>query len=378
MYLDEEIFTDIVPSNTLLEPLVNRKSHKSDSNTHRSTRVYDWQEFLSIKPRTITRYSKNIAPDTTDYTDYFLSLGATLLPDGSIDKSTMITTITDDQRHHGIISKKANKRVQVVIDWMVLLAKEKVLQNPDTKSYYSWKLNFVTLTLPSKQIHGDKVIIKECLQPFLDWCRKSKGVKSYFWRAETQANGNIHFHICTDVFLPWLELKVKWNHFVNKLGYTDRFAAKWNHRTPNSTDVHSLRKVKNVASYLSKYCGKNSKGVIIQLSKAKYYSKGFPMLLLSEKWNFPKNNSKFYRQCYCKLWGCSQNLSKLKSCITKENPSLAAELMDFEKKFPNRVILHDYSKTYLLDCLDLKAFGYHSIRNVLVAHVINIFKESPN
>ncbi len=373
MYIDEEEFKDTDTANTYVTPLVYRKPQKSASKIGRGQRSYDWKEMLSISPRMITRYSRNFAPDTLDYTDYFVGLGATVLPDGTIDKSTIVRQLTEDKSHHGIISKKVNRRVNLVIDWMVLLSTVKDIKDKDGNYLYSFKLNFVTLTLPSKQVHGDKQIVDKCIQPFLDWCRRSKKVKYYFWRAETQANGNIHFHICTDVFLPWLELKVKWNSIVNKLGYVDRFAEKWNHRTPNSTDVHSLKQVKNVARYLAKYCGKNSKGVVIQLSKAKYYREGFPFLLLATKWYTPPQKAKFFRQVYCRLWACSENLSKLKNCQTMDNAALSSELLHFEKHYPHRVFTHDYSKSYMIDCTELKGFNYVEIRKVLVQHVMQIF-----
>lgn len=111
---------------------------------------------------------------------------------------------------------------------------------------------FVTVTLSSRQIHCDKTIKRECLNHFLIYLKRNYGVVNYIWKAELQDNGNIHYHILTDKYIPWQELRDLWNSAQNRLGYVDMFQ----HDNPNSTDIHSLRKVKNVMSYVAKYMTK--------------------------------------------------------------------------------------------------------------------------
>ncbi|MFC0181479.1 hypothetical protein SAMN04515674_104256 [Pseudarcicella hirudinis] len=98
---------------------------------------------------------------------------------------------------------------------------------------------FITLTLPSKQLHHDNFIKNECLDPFIEWLksdreyitRKGKGkgllqgcnVKVYLWRAETQKNGQLHFHIIVDRWIDKDQIRWRWNQIVNRLGYVDRF-----------------------------------------------------------------------------------------------------------------------------------------------------------
>ena len=60
-----------------------------------------------------------------------------------------------DTRSHGLMSYKANKRVRLAIDWMIFLAREKPLYSKEKKSNFTFKLNFITLTLSSKQKHSD-------------------------------------------------------------------------------------------------------------------------------------------------------------------------------------------------------------------------------
>lgn len=89
---------------------------------------------------------------------------------------------------------------------------------------------FLTLTLPAKQIHCDNEIKKECFLRFIEWLTTSKdksgsgwNVKNYIWVAETQKNGNIHFHLIIDRALPREAINRKWNQFLERLGYVTRF-----------------------------------------------------------------------------------------------------------------------------------------------------------
>lgn len=111
---------------------------------------------------------------------------------------------------------------------------------------------FLTLTLSSRQVHCDKTIKREVLNHFLIYLKRHYGVANFIWKAELQENGNIHYHIITDQYIPHEELRELWNTAQNRLSYVDMFA----HDNPNSTDIHSLRRVKNVMAYVGKYMSK--------------------------------------------------------------------------------------------------------------------------
>jgi hypothetical protein len=186
-------------------------------------------------------------------------------------------------------------------------------------------LNFITLTLSSQQIHSDHEIKHLLLEPFLLTCRRKWNVNYYIWRAEKQENGSLHFHICTNRFIPWNELRNAWNAHQQSLGYITRYrenqklwhregfkyraelspkrdrAAQlkaykdgllhdWNN--PNSTDVHSLRHVHNVKAYFVKYLTKQEQSANID----------------------------------GRLWGCSYNLSNIKGARTFAEGSAGDEI----------------------------------------------------
>jgi hypothetical protein len=227
------------------------------------------------------------------------------------------------------ISAKARRRINLSIDWLLALAESKTIKFicPITGQLKrtTFKINFVTLTLPSAQAIdaskyfelpkaqreyftyseiatkktwiSDLTVKNKLLNQFLIELRnylKSQGedLKFYFWRSEAQKNGNIHFHLTTDKFIPWEWQRNIWNRITNKAGFVDRYQAqqkeffkngfkarpelfeKWplekqlkaykdgllcDWTNPNSTDVHSVRNIKNVGAYLAKYCTKAEK-----------------------------------------------------------------------------------------------------------------------
>lgn len=163
----------------------------------------------------------------------------------------------EDNEHNGIVSKKAQIKIEDAVSWLVCRAKNKRVFNQSTGKHFTFKVNFITLTLPSKQVHTDAEIKDKCLQPFLNWLRK-KGCQNYLWRAEAQpTTGNIHFHLTTDFYLHYDTLRAAWNRYVNNLQYVNEFSKKFGHANPNSTDIHAVKHIKKLAGYLSKYLSKS-------------------------------------------------------------------------------------------------------------------------
>jgi len=196
----------------------------------------------------------------------------------------------EDNETNGIISKKAASNIHKVVTWFTALAKEK--QSEYEKRMLHYKLTFVTLTLPSKQVHSDEFIKRNCLNRFLIQAKRDYNLHNYFWRAEAQENGNIHFHILIDKFIHYEKLRLLWNSILNDYGYIEQYRNKMkeffkhgfilsnnihdkrtpeqqlkayekgkeeNFSNPNSTDIHAIKEMKNVTAYISKYCSKNNK-----------------------------------------------------------------------------------------------------------------------
>jgi len=152
---------------------------------------------------------------------------------------------------------------------------------------YNYRASFITLTLPSTQLHSD-VEIKQCLNYFFNNLRSSMGVSNYVWKAELQQSSNIHFHIVLDKYCSYQSLRYYWNKSIERLGYVSNYSLKFSSMTllqyakhrdskvelvkaayikgvksnwssPNTVTVNSLNSSKQLAFYLSKYMTKDFK-----------------------------------------------------------------------------------------------------------------------
>ena len=165
--------------------------------------------------------------------------------------------VTKLKTYSGLITKGSAKRLRKSINVLISLSEWKEATNFMTDEIFQFKINFITLTLPSPQGQISDLQLKQyCLKPWLKyWRRKTNGM-SYVWRAERQKNGNLHFHICSDRYIYYKDLRDTWNKQLNKYHFINDFATKHGHRDPNSTDVHSVNKIDDLAGYLVKYMAK--------------------------------------------------------------------------------------------------------------------------
>lgn len=220
------------------------------------------------------------------------------------------------ERHtaDGLISHKAQRRLCQSVDWLLYLSKPKKLYPKREKCGLQFRLNFITLSLSSDQVHDDNTIKRDLLQPFLDTLRKTWNCKHYLWRAESQRNGRIHFHLVTDQYIAWWKIRNRWNAIQNRLGYIDRWEGKTKSKQPNSTDVHSIRKVRKLGAYLAKYCAKNPKGAMYTALEEKDGQLA-PCYNPSDALHIYSAKAEKYRSIGGKLWGLSYSLSQIRSAV---------------------------------------------------------------
>ena len=190
------------------------------------------------------------------------------------------------------ISKSGKRNIINSVNSLFYHSKKRTIKLSSGKFIYSYKASFITLTLPSKQVHSD-VEIKERLNVFLQQLRQGYGVNNYVWKAELQANENIHFHLIVDKYINYNAIKYYWNKCIKPLGYIDEYAKKFDKmsfneyvnyrsgncdinkrtyfdsykkayfkgketkwRSPNSVDVKSINNTKSLSHYLAKYLTK--------------------------------------------------------------------------------------------------------------------------
>ena len=203
--------------------------------------------------------------------------------------------------HHGLISDKASKAIKNAVNWLVFSAQPKRVYSKKENKEFKFKVAFVTLTLPdTKNPITPADFQKKLLNPFLVYIRKYNNLKNYVWKMEYQQNGKLHCHLTVDIFIHYADIRKAWNRLLEKNGYLTEFEAKFGHKNPNSTDIHAVHKIKNIAAYISKYLSK-------------------PM----------GTDNKFTGR----IWGCSYDLSRAnKLAVHISSPDCATELFSLMNK----------------------------------------------
>jgi len=199
-----------------------------------------------------------------------------------------IANLTNRERTQEI-SQKGRRKLRKAVTALSEAILEISKSDAETIKSNCIELTFATLTLPAAQVHTDQEIKRKAFNTFLQYFRKYYEQHEIIWRAEAQKNGNIHFHIIFTRRIPHKTIREVWNRAMARMGYVERYAEKmrklslseyirqrrckdkeavqaaikaykkgvaedW--QNPNSTDIHSLEKVKNVASYIAKYVSK--------------------------------------------------------------------------------------------------------------------------
>jgi hypothetical protein len=219
----------------------------------------------------------------------------------SSDKHRTPDSTKGENKHKGTLSLAASKRLRECINMFTYLLQYSKWDGTKPLKNTNYDIVLITLTLPSEQVHSDNFIKKECLGTFLEYIKYHHGCRLYVWKAETQNNGNIHFHITTDKRIPHHEVQAIWNKIIAPFGYIDAYQKKslekyptgykfnpdlkefrkkemkvivvpeWeqkkryitgsrtNWTEPHSTEIASCKKVKNLPGYLAGELAKKDK-----------------------------------------------------------------------------------------------------------------------
>lgn len=197
--------------------------------------------------------------------------------------------------HNFEISENSQKNLRSKVEWLFQYAKSRNVKTYTNKIIKNYKCGFITLTLPSKQIHNTGYIITQMLDEFLQQLRKRVKMVNYVWRLEFQANGNAHFHIVTDSYVDYYLAQKVWNKILSVHGYIapykekmsaltyndykKRFGSKkdgtkianevlfkrynygksTNWSNPNTVDCKNISRGGSISFYISKYFSKKEK-----------------------------------------------------------------------------------------------------------------------
>ena len=157
------------------------------------------------------------------------------------------------QAYSGKLSPNTKKRLARAIVLLVQSSKSMKIYNPVIQKMMCHRLSFITLTIPkSSGIIDCKYAYESLLRPFLQWLQKTKKVNTYVWKAELQKSKQLHYHLTTPAFIHYQEIRDKWNYLMRKNNLLENYYKETGHHDPNSTDIHKVNHVKNLANYMLK------------------------------------------------------------------------------------------------------------------------------
>lgn len=219
----------------------------------------------------------------------------------------------------GTLSPGAASKMKRAFGYLALISKIKRVKHAQKGYKFDFKMNFITLTISQEQKHTDGWIKNNMLKNFIDALRKRYPAISYIWKAETQKNGNIHFHICTDHFIPVAYINYLWNRIQHKNGYLDKYFAAHGHINAPSAEVRKIKGNDAATKYMRKYMLKNIHKTSIPEVHAKIDSLKNKKALsgsMADKNRMNNEIAALYRlinelkkrKIQGKLWGCSDRL----------------------------------------------------------------------
>lgn len=205
--------------------------------------------------------------------------------------------------HNGELSNKAKVRMRNALNWLAVSSKAKRVWCRRSNKSFWFKISFITLTIPpQKDKPVTHVQLKKVLHSWLMYAQKYFYLRNYVWKVEAHEDGRLHVHITSDSFIHWRKLRESWNRVLRSNGFLKLHNEKFNNYDPNSTDIHSVKDIQNIAGYISEY-----------MTKKTNLTKGFKG----------------------RIWSCCYNLSASNKCsVNISADELSAELRKlYSRKF---------------------------------------------
>lgn len=150
-----------------------------------------------------------------------------------------------EERNEILMKKRLKDCVYIMCD----TARKKKVYSRKRNKHFTFKVAFMTLTLPGEQLHTDRDVHYNIFRPFMRRLKSMIPSLLYVWKVETQENGHLHYHLLINEFIHYSDIRKWWNYYCIRAGYRK-------HCDANSTDIHSLRNVRDEGAYVAKYMTK--------------------------------------------------------------------------------------------------------------------------
>lgn len=230
--------------------------------------------------------------------------------------------IEDDIKNQGVkeankgrVSVESAKKISNAFQWLRAISNVKKVYSKAIKRSYTFRLAFITLTLPSKQVHSDKYLKEHLLEPFLKQIKRKFNAHSYIWKAEPQKNGNIHFHLTVNVFIHYNAIRQIWNTLLMHHSYIQKENFNPFNKAFPTTEIKAVRSENKIAFYIVDYMLKKQKD---------------------------------RRAIEGQIWNCSKNLKSGACKISGYNPLTNDEFNVVKNKMTTKIVDGYYCKIHLL------------------------------
>lgn len=241
--------------------------------------------------------------------------------------------------YKGTLSEGAIKRMSKAINLLVASAERRKVWSKILNKTISFQLSFITLTIPDNTPMPAKQLHKECLQPLLRWLRKTHGMLNYVWKVEQQQRGQLHYHLTSDCYVDLQELRNYWNKLVERAHLMEGYKTYYQSSNPNSTDVHSVKNIRDLASYLIKY--------------------------FTKEYQNPTSLDG-------KLWDCSTTLKQAKYYSTEFTGDIEADVLQAVERKLVKLKMYDRFEIYLFRDLEPISLMPYEVKRAYIKNLLGI------
>lgn len=311
---------------------------------------------LSLNSNSITAFWKSSKSAEAKWLEKVIE--SPTLPDISRRKKDKKLDNLKKSRKSNELSRNSQKKLKKKVNWLCFASEQRNIKLKTGQKIRKFRSAMITLHLPGKQMHDHSLFTSKCLNNFLNLLRQKHNLKNYIWKVELQKNGKIHYHVVVDIPVPHEEVRKYWNSSLELLGYVTRYHHRfskmtyneyrnlrksqgessekkilqgWNYgnesnwKSPNCTDIHSLKKVKNAAAYVAKYLSKKSHE------------------------GADRNYQESLKKLTGRLWGCSQSLSRLNNLVVLKSPLFSMYFEVILKLKSSKVLVDEWFTHILFD-----------------------------
>lgn len=160
--------------------------------------------------------------------------------------------------YSGRLCPGASKRLRKAVEILIQSAEQKIIYNPVTGRNQPFQLSFCTLTFADDEENfKHKDVYKPCLAKFLRWMRETHHCNLYLWKAELQQRGQLHYHITSNVFIHYEDVRRKWNALQKDAGLLENYYRQHGNYDPPGTDIAGVRNIEDMPGYILKEITKN-------------------------------------------------------------------------------------------------------------------------